>query len=185
MRHQISLVFLALILALTAAVGVSAVEPREAAAQTTVSTCSGGTITLSDAEKRSLYLHNQTRESNGLAKFCVDPALQKAARSHSQEMIDKDYFSHNSYNGETMPNRLKRYGYTPLPGRYWTVGENIAYNSSTGTTSADKAFNQWMNSTGHKANILNKNFRHIGIGAGYGDYKGYKVTMWTVDFGNR
>ena len=184
-KRYASVVFLASILALAAAVGVSAVEPREAEAAVTVSTCSGGTITLSDAEKRSLDLHNQTRASNGLAKFCIHPALQDAARAHSKEMIDKDYFSHNSYNGETFSERLKRYGYTPLPGRYWTVGENIAYNSSTGAASADKAHSQWMNSTGHKANILNKNFRQIGIGAVYGDYKGYKVTMWTVDFGNR
>lgn len=73
-------------------------------------------------------------------------------------MIDKDYFSHSSYNGETFfSDRLKRYGYTPfLPGRYWTVGENIAYSSQTGTSSADKVHNQWMNSTVHRANILKR-----------------------------
>ncbi len=184
-KKHTSILFLAMALALTAAVGVSAADPREAEAAATVSTCSGGTITLSDTEKRSLDLHNQTRVSNGLSKFCVDSALQNAARAHSKEMIDKDYFSHNSYNGETFSNRLKRYGYTPLPNRYWTVGENIAYNSASGTASADKVHSQWMNSTGHKANILNKNFRQIGIGAVYGDYKGYNVTMWTVDFGMR
>lgn len=101
-------------LALTAAARVSGVEPREAEAAATVSTCSGETITLSDAEKRSLDLHNQTRTSNGLPKFCVHPALQYAAHAHFKEMIDKDYFSHSSYNGETFfSDRLKRYGSRP------------------------------------------------------------------------
>ena len=54
----------------------------------------------------------------GYRSFCVHPYLQKAARVHSREMIDRDYFSHDSYNGEPFFERLKRYGYTPLPGRY-------------------------------------------------------------------
>jgi len=183
-KRYVSVVFLAVTLALTAAAGVPGVEPREAEAAATVLTCSGGTITLSDAEKRSLDLHNQTRTSNGLPKFCVHPALQDAARAHSSEMIDKDYFSHSSYNGEIFSDRLKRYGYTPF-GCYGTVGENIAYNSQTGTSSADKVHDQWMNSSAHRANILNKNFSQIGVGAVYGDFKGYNVTVWTVDFGTR
>lgn len=72
-----------------------------------------------------------------------------------------------------------------MPGRYWTVGENIACNSQNGTSSADKVHNQWMNSTVHKASILSKNFSQIGVGAVYGEFKGYNVTMWTVDFGTR
>ena len=179
-----TVILVAMVLAV-AAVGVSAVQPREAGAAATVNTCTGGTITLTDPEKRSLDLHNQTRVSNGLSRFCVHPALQQAARAHSKEMIDRDYFYHNSYNGEKMANRLKRYGYTPQPGRYWTVGENIAYNSSTGTASADKAHSQWINSPGHKANILNKNFKQIGIGAVYGSFNTSNGTMWTANFGAR
>lgn len=97
-------------------------------------------------------------------------------------MIAKDYFSHNSYNGESFSNRLKRYGYAPLPNRYWTVGGNIAYNSVSGTASADKVQSQRMNSPGHRANILNKNFRQIGVGAVYRNYKGYNLTIWTAGF---
>jgi uncharacterized protein YkwD len=100
-------------------------------------------------------------------------------------MINRDYFPHNSYNGEPFYNRLKRYGYTPLPSHHWTVGENIAYNSRMGTSSADYIHNQWMNSSRHTANILKRGLRHIGIGAVYGNYRGYNVTMWTADFGTR
>lgn len=186
-KKYVSVVFLAAVLALTAAVGVSAVEPKKADAASTVAVkgCTGTYVYLTQPEYRSLYLHNKTRISYKLPVFCVHPALQNAARAHSAEMINRDYFSHNSYNGETFSNRLKRYGYTPLPGRFWTVGENIAYNSQTWTASADKVHSQWMNSPGHRANILNKNFRQIGIGAVYGNYKGYNVTMWTADFGMR
>lgn len=180
-----SVVCVATILAMVAVLGASLAQTRNAEAAATVPTCTGGTITLTDAEKRSLDLHNRARASKGLSKFCVHPALQKAARAHSKEMIDRDYYSHNSYNGETFSSRLKRYGYTPRSGRYWTVGENIAYNYSTGVASAEKVHSQWMNSTRHKANILKKDFKHIGIGAAYGTYKGSNVTMWTADFGAR
>lgn len=186
-KKYVSVVFLATILALAAAAGVSMVEPKKAGAASSVAVknCVGTTTYLSSAEYRSLYLHNQTRARYGLTRFCVHPYLQNAARAHSAEMINRDYFSHNSYNGETFSNRLKRYGYKPLPNRYWTVGENIAYNGATGTASADKVHSRWMNSTGHRRNILNKNFRQIGIVAVYGNYKGYNLTMWTVDFGRR
>lgn len=180
-----SVIIVATIMAVFAVLGASLIQPRSAETAATVPTCTGGTISLSDAEKRSLDLHNQTRASKGLSKFCIHPSLQAAARAHSKEMIDRDYFSHNSFNGESMANRLKRYGYTPQPNRYWTVGENIAYNTSTGVTSANTAYNGWMNSTGHKANILNSKFKQIGIGAHYGNYKGRNGTMWTADFGAR
>ena len=181
----VSVVVLATILAMVAVLGASAAQPRVAEAAATVATCTGGTITLSDAEKRSLDLHNRTRVSKGLSKFCVHPTLQKAARAHSQHMIEKDYFSHTSPSGETSSARLKRYGYTPRSGRYWTMGENIAYNSKRGVASADAVHSQWMNSTGHRANILNGKFKQIGIGAVYGNFKGNNVTMWTADFGSR
>lgn len=66
-------------------------------------------------------------------------------------MTDKDYFSHNSYNSEAFSDRFKTYGYTPLPGRYWTASGNFAYNDSTRTASADKVHSQGINSTGDKA----------------------------------
>ncbi len=189
--RYVSVLVVATLLAIVAVWGVSAAEPRKAEASATVRTCTGGTITLTDAEKRSLDLHNQTRASKGLSKFCVHPALQRAARAHSKEMIGRDYFSHNSFNGESFSNRLKRYGYTPQPNRYWTVGENIAWGSGS-MGSADSIFKGWMNSTGHRANILNGKFKQIGIGAFRGTYVDKKTgkthtntTMWTADFGTR
>ncbi|MDP9486648.1 MAG: CAP domain-containing protein [Actinomycetota bacterium] len=181
-----SVVVVAVILAVAAAVGLSAANPSPAeAALVSVKTCGGGSIDLNTTEKRTLDLHNQTRAGNGLPALCVQPTLTKAARAHSQEMLDKDYFSHNSYNGETSGARLKRFGYTLAGYSYYTVGENIAWGSGS-SGSPDAIFKSRMNSTGHKANILNKNFREIGIGARTGTYKNYAgATMYTVDFATR
>ncbi|MDP9478741.1 MAG: CAP domain-containing protein [Actinomycetota bacterium] len=183
---QAGVVVVAVVLAVAAAVGLSAVNPSPAeAALVSVKTCGGDTIDLDSIEKRTLDLHNETRVANGLPAFCVQPKLTNAARAHSQEMLDKDYFSHNSYDGETFGARLKRFGYTSSGYSYYTVGENIAWGSGS-YGSPDAIFKGWMNSTGHKANILNKNFREIGIGARTGTYKTYAgATIYTVDFGTR
>ena len=181
------MMFLAALVAVVAAMVVSATQPQEANATTTVSvrTCSGGTIQLNADEKRSLDLHNQTRAANGLPGFCVHPALTNAARSHSQEMLDKGYFAHNSYNGETVKARLERFGYTFSGYSFWKYGENIYWGSGT-SASPDSAHKWWMNSAGHKANILSRDFREVGIGVRTGTYKGYAgAKMYTVDFGVR
>lgn len=173
--RYVTAVFLAVVLAAAAAIAVSAVEPREAAAGTTVRGCTGTKVTLSAAEHRSLQLHNRVRADRGLRRLCVHPALQRAARAHSAQMLKRDYFSHGNVGA-----RLRNYGY-----RWSACGENIALNSMAGVASADMAHRQWMNSSGHRANILKRGFREVGIGAVYGNYKGNNVTMWTADFGRR
>ncbi len=178
--------FLAALVAVLAAMVVSATQPQEANATTVgVTTCSGTTIQLTTDEKRTLDLHNQTRVANGLPRLCVHPALTNAARSHSQEMLTKGYFSHNSSNGDTIEVRLKRFGYTSSGYSFWKVGENIYWGSGT-SASPDSAFKWWMNSAGHKANILNRDFREVGIGVKTGTFKGYAgAKVYTVDFGVR
>jgi uncharacterized protein YkwD len=158
----------------------SAVEPEEAGAATTVRTCGGGSITLSYEERQILVLQNRARKVRGLRPLCVDPRLTRAARSHSQEMVWKDYFSHSSYNGESVGERLKRFGYAR--GVY---GENLTGGSSTGGTPA-ATFQRWMNSPGHKANILDDRYQAAGVGTYTGTYKERTpYTMYTVDFGVR
>lgn len=175
-------ILLAAALAFATALGFSAARPEaaDAADTVTVTGCAGTAVTLDANEKAMLVKHNRARANKGLKKLCVHPALQKAAEAHSQDMIDKDYFSHDSKDGSTFDQRIKREGYN-----YRTVGENIAYGSgSLGTP--DKIFNGWMKSSGHKTNILNKNFREIGLGAVTGNFKGTAdTTMWTADFGAR
>ena len=143
--------------------------------------CTGTTVALSADEKRTLDLHNQTRVANGLAQFCVHPALTAAARAHSQDMMAKGYFSHTSLDGSSFVTRVTRAGYT----NWRALAENIAWGSGT-YGAPDAIFRGWMNSAGHKANILNGTLREIGIGVAAGTFKTYaNAKMYTVDFGAR
>ena len=183
MRHVIAL-FGAVLLAASATFAGSAVEPPVSKAATTggyVTTCGGGSIYLNAYEGRTLQLHNQVRTSRGLGPLCVNWALTRAARSHSLEMIERDYMSHNSYNGESVGARLRRFGYD-----WVTYGENVAWGSAGSYASPETRFKAWMNSPGHRANILNGNVREIGIGTATGTFRGYgNATTYTVDFGTR
>jgi uncharacterized protein YkwD len=87
---------------LAAVLGATAVKPGGTGAADTVSVrgCTSTEVALSAVEKRMLDLHNQKRVSQKLSAFCVHPALQRAARAHSWEMIGKDYFSHGSRSGK-------------------------------------------------------------------------------------
>ncbi len=179
-RYYVSGLLVAL-LAMATIVAASAFGPREAeASHASTPTCGGGTIVLNSAEEQLLKSHNDYRRSKGLPTLCVSPILTKAAQAHSQEMIDRDYFDHRSANGETMPARLKRFGYTPLPNRTWAVGENIGRGYSTSEMMA-----AWKRSSGHNANILSTKFREVGIGVRVGNWNGRTQPLYTVDFGRR
>lgn len=183
-------VLIAAVLSATATVlliSVVETENNTASAQSTLAgggsapSCEGGSISLNAYEMRTFELHNQTRESNNLATFCVSEILTQAARSHSQEMIDQGYFSHNSYNGESYSARLESFGYSS----YEKVGENIAWGSGS-LASPENIFQGWMESSGHRENILDPDYREVGIGTATGECEGYSdCTMYTADFGVR
>jgi len=182
LRYATTVVVAATILGTAVAVGVSASEPAraEVASAVKVRSCTGGDVTLSAAEKRSLDLHNGARKSRGLRALCVHPALQKAARAYSRDMIDRDYFRHTSKGGLSPGARLRRAGYD------WRLyGENIAWGSGP-RGSAARTFKVWMNSRHHRSNILDGGLREVGIGTATGAYRRHGgVTMWTADFGAR
>ena len=170
-----TVILAAAVLAIVVGLSVLAVEPEKAEAASAVRACGGGTIKLNAKEQSTLTLHNEARKSRGLRLLCVHPALTEAARAHSADMIRKDYFAHGS-----VGTRLERHGY------HWrTYGENIAWGSGRYASPAN-TFRRWMDSPGHKANILNRRFREIGVGTASGTYNGHEnVTMYTVDFGTR
>ncbi len=185
--HWLYVLVAALLLATATLLLISVVETENtASAQSTPSsgsapTCDGGSINLNAYEMRTYELHNQTRESNNLATLCVSEILTQAAKSHSQEMIDKGYFSHNSYNGDSSSARLERFGYDS----YKKVGENIAWGSGS-LASPENIFQRWLDSPGHRENIFDSDYREVGIGTATGVCEGYSdCTMYTVDFGVR
>jgi uncharacterized protein YkwD len=181
------IVVTSVLLAGIAAMSASAVDPQpaRAAGGGYVYKCGGGEIFLNEQEEKVLALHNETRAERGLKPLCVHPKLQKAARAHSQEMIDKDYAAHESFNGETVKQRLKRFGYGFSRYSYYAYGENIAWGSGP-QGSPESVFGFWMNSPDHRPNILSEKFRQIGVGARTGTFQTYgESTMYTVDFGVR
>ena len=184
-----ALVFLiSLFVASVLAAGISVVDPgvARAAGGGYVEACGGdGEVLLSEKEHKTLDLHNKIRTEHNLPTFCVHPRLQEAARTHSRDMIRRDYFSHNTKGRGSFDERLVRYGYGAEGYDYYRVGENIALGSGTAGAPQGR-MDAWMKSEGHRHNILNENYREIGIGTRTGEYKGVRgVTMYTVDFGVR
>jgi uncharacterized protein YkwD len=149
----------------------------------------GGSVYLDAAEKTIFRRHNEIRERHDLKPFCAQPDLMKAARFHSDEEILKDYSDHRSYDGrkyyETASERIKRFGYTATGFDSYYSGENIACWSDPDTAN-DSVMKFWMNSSGHRANMLNRKFCQIGVGVTRGNYKGTDdYTLYTVNFGRR
>lgn len=112
------------------------------------------TSQLTADEQEVFDLINAKRVANGLPALKINDEVQNVARIKAQDMVDSNYFSHTSPIYGSPFNMLKNFGIT-----YKTAGENIAGNSSN-----SGAVNAWMNSEGHKANILNSSFNYTGIG---------------------
>lgn len=105
-------------------------------------------------EKEVFDLINKQRTNNGLSALKVDYEVQRVARIKAEDMVSNNYFSHTSPIYGSPFDMLKSFKIS-----YKTAGENIAANSSN-----SGAVNSWMNSSGHKANILNSSFNYTGIG---------------------
>lgn len=113
----------------------------------------GNTSALTEDEKEILALINEQRTANGLAELQIDDELQNVARLKAQDMVDNDYFAHQSPTYGSPFDMMKNNQII-----YKTAGENIAGNSDN-----KKAVDAWMNSESHKDNILNNSYNYTGI----------------------
>ncbi len=121
-------------------------------------TASAPSTTTSDVsafEQEVVKLTNAERTKAGLTPFKTDDQLMAAAREKSQDMQSKNYFSHTSPTFGSPFDRMKALGIS-----YKSAGENIAQ----GQRSPQEVVQAWMDSPGHRANILNEKFTHIGVG---------------------
>ena len=109
---------------------------------------------MTNDEKEVFDLINKQRTNNGLKALKVDSEVQRVAKIKAQDMINNNYFSHNSPTYGSPFDMLKSFKVS-----YKTAGENIAGNSSNSAAVA-----AWMNSSGHKANILNSSYNYTGVG---------------------
>lgn len=114
---------------------------------------SSNTASLTADELETFNLINQERNKNGLASLKIDSEVQRVARIKAQDLVNNNYFAHESPTYGTPFNMLKNFGVT-----YKSAGENLAGNSSN-----SGAVNAWMNSSGHRANILNSSYNYTGL----------------------
>ncbi|MFD6442777.1 CAP domain-containing protein [Peribacillus sp. NPDC060186] len=110
---------------------------------------------LSAFEQQVVKLTNAERAKQGLAALKIDTELSKVARLKSQDMKDKNYFDHNSPTYGSPFDMMKKFGIS-----YTSAGENIAQGQKT----PEEVVEAWMNSQGHRENIMNSSFTHIGVG---------------------
>jgi uncharacterized protein YkwD len=138
---------------------------------------SGGGGSSPDREEGAfLDLINEYRRKNGAGNLTIQNQLGAAADHHSQDMADKNYFSHKLSNGDSAEKNIERFGYSN-----WSyVGENIAAGHET----AKAVMDAWKSSTEHDRNMRNKNFTEIGIGRAYNKRSKYGW-YWTTTFGSR
>ncbi|PTY78770.1 hypothetical protein B5V89_08465 [Heyndrickxia sporothermodurans] len=133
----------------------------------TTSTTQKADYSLNAFEKQVVDLTNKERAKNGLPALKIDTELSKVARTKSNDMAKNKYFDHTSPTYGSPFDMMKKFGIS-----YRSAGENIAM----GQRSPEEVVNAWMNSAGHRANILNKNYTHIGVG--YVENGNY----WTQEF---
>ena len=145
-------------------------------------------LELTTYEQETLDLINSERTQRHLAKLTINSKLLAAARAHSTEMGELQYFSHDSYSGESFKERVISFGFTKKGYKIWKAGENIAWGS--GLCGIPQAIvDQWMASRSHRAVILTKAFRSVGIGVvlceeGFGECED-PVYFYTLDLGQR
>jgi uncharacterized protein YkwD len=144
-------------------------------------------VRMQELEGDLLRAINVLRVQHRLRPLRLAPGLRRAAAAHSLEMARLGYFDHTSANGRGFWRRIGRF--YPLRGyRRWEVGENLA--SSSPTMSAGETVSDWLQSPGHRANLLDRQWREAGVAAVYaesapGEFEGEPTVIVTADFGYR
>jgi uncharacterized YkwD family protein len=138
-----------------AATAAKASETAKKLSDNRDSSVSSNSSSVLDIERKVVELVNQARKANGLPELILNEKLSNVARVKANDMADNSYFSHTSPTYGSPFDMMRQFGIS-----YRTAGENIAM----GQTTAQQVFDAWMNSEGHRANILNPSFTEIGVG---------------------
>jgi uncharacterized protein YkwD len=141
-------------------------------------------LTNGQARDAVLCLINRQRDQAGLPSLDRNRTLQKAAQRDNSRMRGSGCFSHQCPGEGRLEGRLRSAGYLGDGLRRWAYGENVAWGSG-GRATPSAIVAAWMNSAGHRANILSSSFREIGVGfdTGTPGSKGASGGTYTVDFG--
>ena len=176
----------ALLLLVLAFAGCGGV-PRDAhAAKPDVDGCAGSWLrptaaNVAQVRVTTLCLINAQRSRAGLQPLTENLLLQRAAELHSLDMAARDFFEHKNPDGVQPDARIVRQGYPPI-----LVGENLAWGETVKSSPA-VIVSMWMKSPGHRANILEPDYREIGIGMAYDAPEAQPVpkqaAVYTTTFG--
>ncbi|WP_327066072.1 sigma-70 family RNA polymerase sigma factor [Kitasatospora sp. NBC_01302] len=150
---------------------LQAAPPTAAPAATPTTTAPRAGAAAGSDVQQVLSLVNTQRAQNGCGPLSANSKLQAAAQGQSNDMAARQFFDHTNPDGAGPQQRIDAAGY-----QWSSWGENIA----KGQGNASSVMESWMNSPGHRANILNCSFKEIGIGVHYGS----GGPWWTQDFGS-
>lgn len=169
----------ALTLAALAVAGAGA-QPASAAVCASVSATASSASTA-QLTRATLCLLNQERAERGLGPLRANKRLALAAKRHAADMVRRDYFSHVAPGGTDFVARIRRAGYGAP-----ALGENLAAGSGEYSTPA-ATVRGWMDSPGHRSNILNRRFREAGVGVALGapSLGGSESATYALTFGGR
>ncbi len=137
--------------------------------------------TIRRARDATLCLLNRARTRHGLPSLRLNAKLSHAADRHSRDMVRHRYFAHDSRNGRSPFDRMRATHYVPRSASWW-LGENIGWGSGS-LMQPIAMVRMWMHSPPHRANILSRHFRDIGIGIAPGAPVGGGGATYTTDFG--
>ena len=113
-------------------------------------------------ERNVLARVNVVRKNHGLKALTARPRLQNAGNAHAANMARNGYFAHEWSNGASFSRWIRRFW--PGPGySSWSAGENLYWEGPS--TTARRVVGAWMNSPGHRKNMLSRNWRYLGVGA--------------------
>jgi uncharacterized protein YkwD len=134
---------------------------------------------LDGKERAIVRAINRKRSKNGLAKVRSSARLARAADFHSWEMLDANYFAHESRDGGSFDRRVRRFADRRA------VGETLAMLGSCRGKSAGKVVRMWMSSPPHRAILLSSSYRRVGIGKRTGSLGGNRACLVTADFASK
>ncbi len=171
-----------------AAAGARSATASAAPPAAAATACRGANLAPTPARavavrRATLCLLNRQRAAHRLPLLREQRSLSHAATSYARLMVAQRFFDHVSPAGSTMAQRIKRTNYLKDT-RAWSLGENLAWGSGGAATPA-RIVTAWMRSAGHRANILNRSFREIGVGLALGSPSGRSGATYVNEFGRR
>ncbi len=133
----------------------------------------------------AVCLVNNERAKRGMTRLKINPKLSSAALKHNIDMVEKRYFEHVDQRGRDVFDRILGTGYLRKTAN-WLVGENLAWGTADLSTPRH-IVRSWMRSPGHRANILKRRYREIGVGVTFGApaTRGRKAATYTQVFAVR